>query len=288
MMKLIQVSDTHLTPPGQALRGLDPRWRLEACIADINARQGDADFCIFTGDLAHAGEPEAYENLRHCLAKLRIPFFLAVGNHDSRQRLCAAIPDMPRDENGFCQYVIDRRDTRVLVLDTVEEGAHWGAYCARRAAWLDRQLTEAAGKRVYIFMHHPPFDIGLPSQDNLRIRDPGHFTDVVGRFGNIRHIFHGHVHRPVCGSWRGIPTSALRGTNHQVQFDLETVSPIPLCHEPPAYAMILLAPEQTIMHFHDFLDRSAISDVQSSDFEHAGHTGAETLTATLGEDGPCH
>lgn len=265
-MKLIQISDIHLMPPGQDLRGLNPQARLEACIADINARQADADFCIFTGDLANAGDPEAYLNLRSCLNKLQIPYFLAIGNHDSRQQFCRAFPEVKRDVNDFYQYAIDHPEARFLVLDTVEEGAHWGAYCATRAGWLDQQLADAAGKRVYIFMHHPPFDIGLPSQDNLRIKDPQFFAEVIGRHRNVKHIFHGHVHRPVCGSWRGIPVSALRGTNHQVQFDLQTVAPIPLCHEPPAYAMILLRPDQTIIHFHDYLDQSGISESQSSEF----------------------
>lgn len=265
-MKLIQISDIHLMPPGQDLRGLNPQARLEACIADINARQGDADFCIFTGDLANAGDPEAYLNLRSCLNELQIPYFLAIGNHDSRQQFCRAFPEVKRDVNDFYQYAIDHPEARFLVLDTVEEGAHWGAYCATRAGWLDQQLADAAGKRVYIFMHHPPFDIGLPSQDNLRIKDPQFFAEVIGRHRNVKHIFHGHVHRPVCGSWRGIPVSALRGTNHQVQFDLQTVAPIPLCHEPPAYAMILLRPDQTIIHFHDYLDQSAIAESQSSEF----------------------
>lgn len=265
-MKLIQISDIHLMPPGQDLRGLNPQARLEACIADINARQADANFCICTGDLANAGDPEAYINLRSCLKKLEIPYFLAIGNHDSRKQFCRAFPEVQRDANDYYQYAIDHPEARFLVLDTVQEGAHWGAYCATRAGWLDQQLADAAGKRAYIFMHHPPFDIGLPSQDNLRIKDPQFFAEVIGRHRNVKHIFHGHVHRPVCGSWRGIPVSALRGTNHQVQFDLQTVAPIPLCHEPPAYAMILLRPDQTIIHFHDYLDQSAITESQSSDF----------------------
>ena len=286
-MKIIQISDIHFVPPGQALRGLDPQSRLEACISDINARQGDADFCIFTGDLANAGQPEAYDNLRACLDKLEIPFYLAIGNHDSRERFHNAFPEVPRDTNDYYQYAIDCPDARFLVLDTVEDGAHWGSYCAARAGWLDAQLADAAGKRVYIFMHHPPFDIGLPSQDNLKIRDPQFFAEVIGRHRNVKHIFHGHVHRPVCGSWRGIPVSALRSTNHQVQFDLQTVAPIPLCHEPPAYAMILLRQDQTIIHFHDYLDRSAIAESQASDFgPETAISGHPSIHAREGES-PC-
>lgn len=266
-MKIIQFSDVHMMPNGASLYGLDPRARLEACIRDINVRQGDADFCIITGDLANAGQKGAYEAVRACLAELDLPTYLAIGNHDRRQTFGEVFPDIPRDENGFVQYLIDFPAVRFLILDTVEEGAHWGSYCSLRARWLDTQLSRSTDRPVYLFMHHPPFDIGVPSQDRLRIRDAHLFGEVVSRHRNIKHIFHGHVHRPVCGSWCGIPVSALRGTNHQVQFDLETVTPIPLCHEPPAYAMILLRRDQTIVHYHDFLDASAISETQASDYE---------------------
>ncbi|MDA7946203.1 MAG: phosphodiesterase [Hyphomicrobiaceae bacterium] len=265
-MKIIQVSDLHLVPDGQILYGLDPRERLRACIAAINAEQKDADFCVFTGDLANAGRTEAYEMLRECLEPLQLPYYLGIGNHDKRQSFLDVFPDVQRDENGFIQYAIDFPGVRFLMLDTVEEGEHWGSYCAERAAWLDRELGQSDGKPVYLFMHHPPFEIGVPSQDNLRIRDAHLFTEIVAGNNRIRHIFHGHVHRPVCGSWCGIPVSALRGTCHQVQLDLVTVEPIPLCHEPPAYAMILLRHDQTIVHYHDFLDKSAISETQASDY----------------------
>jgi Icc protein len=265
-MKIIQISDVHLVPDGQTLYGLDPRARLQACIAAINSQQGDADFCIFTGDLANAGQLEVYENLQECLKGLRLPYHLAIGNHDKRQNFSKIFPEVETDENGFIQFVLDFPGVRFLVLDTVEEGEHWGSYCIKRAGWLDKQLSRSKSKPVYLFMHHLPFDIGMPSQDHLRIRDAHLFSEVVSRRTNIRHIFHGHVHRPVCGSWCGIPVSALRGTSHQVQYDLETVEPIPLCHEPPAYAMILLRRDQTIVHYHDFLDDSAISETQASDY----------------------
>jgi hypothetical protein len=48
----------------------------------------------------------------------------------------------------------------------------------------------------------------------------------------------------------------LRGTNHQVQLDLKADDYLPFTHEPPAYCVALLEPQQTIVHFHDYLDDS--------------------------------
>ena len=108
-------------------------------------------------------------------------------------------------------------------------------------------------------MHHPPFDIGIPSLDNIRLHEPEGFVAAIAGFGNIQHIFFGHVHRPVSGNWRGIPFSALRATVHQVPLDFETVKPVPSDHEPPGYAVILLKDDCVVVHHHDYLDDSRVA-----------------------------
>jgi hypothetical protein len=72
----------------------------------------------------------------------------------------------------------------------------------------------------------------------------------------------------VCGSWHGIPVSTMRGLNHQVPFDLTTVTPVPKSHEPPAYAVVFIDPDQETVHFHDFLDRRTLVRV-GDHFEYA-------------------
>ena len=259
-MKIIQISDTHMVPPGTALLGLDPRARLEACVADINADHRDAACCIVTGDLVDGGEPAAYAELRAVLAGLAVPRHLLIGNHDDRGNFRTAFPEAPLDPNGFVQQAVESAAGRLLLLDTHEPGRHSGSYCARRADWLRQQLTAAGDAPVYLFMHHPPFDIRIPSLDNIRLEEPDLLVAAVANRANLRHIFFGHVHRPVSGSWRGIPFSALRSTVHQVPLDLETVTPVPYNFEPPCYAVIYLEPDQVVVHLHDYLDDSRAED----------------------------
>jgi len=54
-----------------------------------------------------------------------------------------------------------------------------------------------------------------------------------------------------------------KSTAHQVALDMETVSPVPKTREPPAYAVILLEAEQTVVHLHDYLDTSLIEGAVS-------------------------
>lgn len=254
-MKFIHFTDTHLVPRGEMLHGLNPCERLDACIDDINRNHADAELCVLTGDLAHVAQPKAYEDLNQCLAKLRVPIHLLVGNHDHRDRLLAEFPDLPQDSDGFLQTSVDTSAGRFLMLDTVEQGKGWGSYCDARLAWLRQALDQSRDKPVYLFMHHPPFDVGIPCIDRIGLgADGGRIGDVVSDFDHIRHIFFGHVHRPIAGSWLGIPYTTLRATSHQTPLDFDVTDVVPKSHEPPAYAVVFLGQQQTTVHFHDFLD----------------------------------
>lgn len=172
--KIIQVSDTHFVCAGEALHGLDPRARLDACIADINANHGDAELCVFSGDLTHTGERDAYRHFRECIACIALPYRLMVGNHDDRDNLRAVFPQAPDDGGGFVQDALDFAWGRVILVDTLEPNEDWGSFCERRARWLAERLVEAADRPVYIFMHHPPLNIGTQAWIGLgsRTQDP--------------------------------------------------------------------------------------------------------------------
>lgn len=260
-MKFIHITDTHLVEPGTRLYGLDPLERLARCIASINREHADAAFAIVTGDLAHAGNPLAYAALRRSFATLRLRTHFLLGNHDDRGNFLAEFPDSPRDPDGFVQYSFDTPAGRFICLDTNEPAVSWGILCDRRLAWLGAELGRAGDQPVYLFMHHPPFPIGIPAMDRISLRQPERFTGVVAGRRNIRHLFFGHLHRPIGGSWRGIPVTTMRATSHQVALDLTPKAKVGGSHEPPAYAVVLADEDQTIVHFHDFLDETNTFDL---------------------------
>ncbi|WP_150286820.1 phosphodiesterase [Rhabdaerophilum calidifontis] len=257
-MKLIHLTDTHLVLPGQMLYGLDPAARLAAAIADINAQHADADLCVVTGDLTHWGEPEAYALFRERMADLRVPHVAMVGNHDRREACLAALPTAPQDANGFVQGFRDSPAGRLIFLDTLDEDHHGGRLCRLRLDWLAGAL-ESSGRDqpLLLFMHHPPFEVGVHEMDRIALAEREALLDLLRPYlGRVRHLFFGHVHRPISGSWHGIPFSTLRGTNHQVWLDLRPDCPHLASHEPPAYAVVLARGATLVVHTHDFLDRS--------------------------------
>lgn len=254
-MKIIVVSDIHLNATQPELYGLKPEERLTTCIEDINANHRDAELVVFNGDLTYRGNQAAYYQLRDLLTGLKPPHRLLLGNHDHRGLFRQVFPEAPVDRHGFIQSVHDARNARLIFLDTNAEMFHYGVLCPDRLAWLAERLAEEPTKPTYLFMHHPAIISGLKMMDQAALRNPDLLAEVLEPFDQIRFIFWGHLHRPITGLWQDRPYCILRSTNHQVAFDLETDQLLG-CNEPPAYGIALIEPDQTVIHFHDFLDDS--------------------------------
>lgn len=255
-MKFIHLTDTHVIGHG-LLYGQDPSECLARAVSSINAEHGDADFVILTGDMTHWGDAAAYARFAEEITKLTMPVHLMVGNHDDTPSLVQTFPDIPRDESGFVQTAIETPFGRFLLLDTKAQGTHAGAYCQARRSWLARQLDTS--KPVFLFLHHPPFKIGIKAMDAIMMQDAEPFHEVIAPHkARIRHLFFGHVHRAIWGNWRGISYSCMRGLNHQVALDLDApANKIKGNFEPPAYGVVLLDEYQVTVHMHDFNDRTA-------------------------------
>ncbi len=103
-------------------------------------------------------------------------------------------------------------------------------------------------------MHHPPSDVGIPALDRIGLVDKREFTQLLSGRPNIRHLFFGHVHRPINGSWNGIAASTLYATAHQVALDLVDCGVLRYTHERPAYGVVLINEESVLIHHRDFLE----------------------------------
>lgn len=256
-MKFIHLSDLHLVAPRTLLHGLDPQDGLRRCVAHIRAFHADAAFAVLTGDLTHGGEPAGYEAACAILADLPMPLHVTIGNHDNRAAFSAAFPHVPVSEGGFVQEAFDTPEGHFLVLDTHEPGRAGGDLCARRLAWLEREL-QVNGGPVFLCLHHPPFQVGLGRMDRIRLLDGGPLLDVLRpQMSRIRHLFVGHLHRSIAGSWHGMPFSGVRGTNHQIALDFVTQNVAPVSFEPPGYGVILASPRAIVVHFEEVATRAA-------------------------------
>ncbi|MBF0276860.1 MAG: phosphodiesterase [SAR324 cluster bacterium] len=253
-MKFIHFTDIHQLQAGQSLHGLNPHERLQACLDSINQFHDDAEFCVITGDLAHRGEDHAYRLLLDQLDQVKMPCHLVIGNHDHRETFKNCCKHVKSDIEGFVQYTVETNSGVFVMLDTVTKpGSDLGAYCKQRQDWLQKTLIKHQNEPVFLFMHHPPFEIHIPAFDKPAFNDKNAFSEMVHSFKNIRHLFFGHTHRPIFGNWQGISFSSMRSTNHQVELNFKEPSELKFCDEKPEYAVVFLTDESVVIHSHSYL-----------------------------------
>lgn len=257
-MKFIHLTDPHVISGGLPLYGRDPAAGLAAAIADINARHADAELVVVTGDLTNWAEQSSYQTVAELLRPLAIPCVLLLGNHDDRANFRKVFAHGMDDGAGFVQGVRETSAGTFVFLDTHEPGEAAGGFCAARRAWLETTLAETDGP-LFLFMHHPPFPVGIAYMDAIAVKQAEAFAEVVRpHAARIRHLFFGHVHRALAGSWLGIPISTMRGTNHQVWLELtgrtDTIRTGP---EQPAYGVVLVDEDRVLVHLHEYANGGA-------------------------------
>ncbi|MGX9429814.1 MULTISPECIES: phosphodiesterase [Bradyrhizobium] len=250
-MKLIHMSDIHLTAPGSTIGGRDPRKNFERALTHILRDHHDAELMVITGDLSDWGDRDDYRWLKQRLEQFPIPVRLCIGNHDNRANFLSVFPDLA-GEGGFVQGVHDLPAARCLFLDTAQPETHAGRYCDERLGWLAARFAEHDGPFL-LFMHHNPMPTHIAPLDQIRLLDDAAFRRLVARHREqIRHIFFGHCHLPLAGSVAGIPVSSLRGTNH-ASYPLFAETEV-LCASdlPEAYGVVFLGEDYVTVHMVEF------------------------------------
>ena len=205
-MLLAQLSDPHIgATPRHMPHGMLPADTLQRAVAQLLASTVPPDAVLVSGDLVERGLPAEYAELRAVLARLPMPAYLMVGNHDDRDALRAAFPDHAYLQAGgaFVQYAFDASDWRVVVLDSLDPGVSSGRVCEHRLQWLEEELGGDDRRDVALFVHHQPFATGIPHVDASRLLDAEALEHVIRRHERVRRIGCGHVHRAMQTTWAG-------------------------------------------------------------------------------------
>lgn len=242
-MIIAQITDIHL--------GFDQgnpdevnRQRLDHILRTLVDSPNRPDLLLATGDLTEHGDLHSYEALKAAFSGLPFPALTCLGNHDNRASFSTVFPDAPMAD-GFVQYVVDRDGLRLILLDTLEEGRHGGAFCETRAAWLARTLAVAPDVPTLIVMHHPPLPVGIgwmdPGADEPWIR---RFKAAIAGHGQVRAILCGHLHRPVVAPFMDTTLAVCAATAVQLGLDLRPIDP----ETPDGREMITLDPSAYALH----------------------------------------
>lgn len=253
-MLIAQITDIHL--------GFDPdnpaefnRKRLDQVLRLLTGMTPMPDLLFATGDLVDRGDSDSYRRLRNALSICPFPVWPCVGNHDQRDNFALNFPEIPMPD-GFVQYEVDAGKLRFLVIDTLEEGRHGGAFCETRARWLRDRLAEQPRRDTIIVMHHPPVDVGI----EWMATDPEEpwvalFADTIAGHDQVKGIICGHLHRPITVGWRGTTIAICPSTAPQVALDLAPIDPDRpdnrpmIIADPPAFSVHKWNGRELVSHF---------------------------------------
>ena len=257
MLTIAQITDLHITTDRDPVNRRRNAERLRAVLAAIHELRPRPAAILASGDLTDIGEPDEYAALADILATVEIPLHLTVGNHDRRTPFLAVFGGRhaQTDPDGFVQYAVDIGELRVIICDSLDEGAADGGFCERRAAWLAGVLDAAPERPTIVAIHHPPIPSGI------QWMDPDPRSDWIVRLeGALAHreqvkaVVCGHLHRPCHGTFAGRPVSVSAATALQLTLDLTPVDLRVadgrqiLIGEPPGFSLLTWTGETLITH----------------------------------------
>ena len=210
---LIHLTDLHLVAePGGLCHGVDTADALARALASVEESGVRPAALLFTGDLADAGEPGAYERLREIVEpvtrRLGAPALYAMGNHDDRAALRRHLLGVRlRGEPGDTaplDHVTWIGGLRIVVLDSTVPGHVHGKLSPAQLARLEAELAEPAPAGTVLALHHPP----LPTSSRLsaasQLQDRATFGAILAGT-DVRVVLAGHTHVVGAGAVAGIP-----------------------------------------------------------------------------------
>ncbi len=197
---IVQLSDLHLYQNRDGLLAGVPTWNtFESVLADVQRRHGTLDYLVLTGDLAQDEALATYFMLREALAAWAGRYRIIPGNHDDREMLREAFPDLfPRDA-GTLNFVVHTGGWKIIGLDSHIPGEVRGCVDGAQLEWLKRELEQSASAPALLFVHHPPVPIDVAWIDELGLEQAAGLVQMVEATPAVKVVCAGHVHQEFSG-----------------------------------------------------------------------------------------
>jgi Icc protein len=92
-----------------------------------------------------------------------------------------------------------------------------------------------------------------PHQNEMGLSNKAEFRELIARHGTVRHVFFGHAHRGISGSWRGVSFSSLRGMQMQCSLVQDNSDPAVFSCESGIYSCVVVDDEGIIVNETDLM-----------------------------------
>lgn len=226
------MADTHVnegenasTSPYRTNLEANPRAR--QAFAELAAARPCPRFVVHLGDMVHpvpalSEHKDAIKQFRSLASQLHAPLHLTPGNHDVGDKLIEWMPAgrvcdeylaAYREEFGPDYYAFEEGGLLFIVLNSLLLNSSLPGEAEQRA-WVERQLDGSAGRRVFLFMHYPPFLYSPEEDGNYDNIDEPARTWLLAQIGRpeVEAAFAGHVHNFWLHCWQSAKLYLLPST----------------------------------------------------------------------------
>ncbi|MBM4569078.1 phosphodiesterase [Rhodococcus hoagii] len=212
---ILHLSDTHFVADGDLLHGVvDSDAKLAELFDRLDCANQRPEAIVFTGDLADAGNPQAYDRLRQMVEpaaeRLGAKVIWVMGNHDSRPEFRAGLLDAEPTQESV-DVIHDINGLRIIALDSTVPGFHHGEVTDEQLEWLTDVLAVTAPQGTLLAMHHPPVPSPRGLAEIVELKDQSRLEDVL-RGTDVRGILCGHLHYSTTCTFAGVPVSVASAT----------------------------------------------------------------------------
>jgi len=200
------------------------------------------DLLILTGDLANDGLAEEYRLVRRAIAGFPALILAVPGNHDRRDAFAAGMAGAGIVAAGGRRAIVHEAErVRLIGLDTLVEGADSGMIGEAQLAQVAETLARDDPRPVLVFLHHPPFEIGLPL-DWTRCSDGAALGRLLLGHPRVLGVTCGHVHRQARVAWAGATGGVCPSVAWEIPLELAANGVPCLVPQSPAFQLHVVDP----------------------------------------------
>lgn len=176
---------------------------------------------MVSGDIVNCGRPDEYQVARQVPGDLNYPLLLIPGNHDDKAHFLEYLSPLcpqPGNDPHNMRYALDDFATRLLFIDSSQQGNPAGWLTDKTLTWLEGQLSDCCAKPVAIFMHHPPLLLGNAQMDSIACENGHRLLELIRRFPLLQRIFCGHNHCLTITQYHQAMIATIPATVHQIPY----------------------------------------------------------------------
>lgn len=220
-IKIIQMTDTHLSKDGTCYFNVNTNETFEKVIRQIKEELNDTDAIFLTGDLSQDESKESYQLITDAFGSLNKNVFWIPGNHDALSTMEYVFY---QKKNFFKGKTLSISHWDFIFLNTKLEGTDEGLLSDGELVFLMSELKKERKNSLALIMHHHPIKVKTPLIDKYMLKNNDVFLDMIHPY-KVDLIMCGHVHNDYSLNYGNItietaPASCFQFNKAAVKLDI--------------------------------------------------------------------